>query len=413
MKRLFSLIIIVGLLLSGCTPALNDVSGKIKVEIWHTWNVEEGGTEHELKVIVDEYNALHDDIEVVLVSQPSSGFANKVYTSAANGVGPDIYFIFANTLPEYVNANLLADMGKYMDIAELKSRISATQFEECTGFEDGRLHIVPIQSTVSVVFYNQSIYEELNLSAPRTWEDVEKNARIIYEAKGIPGFAVDSYVDLGQSLFGQVGAEYIDAKSRSIGFNTPECASLLEWYSSCVSEGIFTATFESGSIDQEFNAGLLGSFMGTCSYEPYIIPNGFDYGVAPVPGNGNSNWTPLFSRGACVLASDEKTEQAACDFLTFFTDAEHSARWAMAIGALSPYSDAALNPDYVKNVNNSKVLQAAVVSMKEAHTTAAVMGAQTVRNEMKEAFLQVIGKGKTAEEALLNAEKNSNAALNP
>jgi hypothetical protein len=40
-----------------------------------------------------------------------------------------------------------------------------------------------------------------------------------------------------------------------------------------------------------------------------------------------------------------------------------------------------------------------------------VIGAPTVRTELKQLFLQVIGGVKTAEEALAEAEQNCNTAL--
>lgn len=385
-------------------------SDKVQVEIWHNWNVEEGGTEHELKVLVDEYNASQDKVEVLLVSQPSEGFSDKVYTSVASGTGPDLYFNFATSIPQYAEEGLLADMGKYMDTDALKSRISDALWQECTG-TDGLLHVVPIQTSAPVLFYNKTLYEELGLDAPATWADVEADARVIYEQKGIAGFAVDSYIDLAQMLFCQTGAEYIDTETKTVGFNTPACAEQLEWFTSCVNEGIFTSNFQSGSIDQDFNAGLLGCFLGTCTYEPYILPNGFEYAVAPAPVGGQVDWAPIFSRGAIVFASDEETEAAACEFLEFFISAQNTARWSMAIGSLSPYNDAGQHSSYAAYVDTSIVLKAASETIGYAYTTPAVIGAPTVRNELKQLFLQVIGGVKTAQEALAEAEANCNSAL--
>lgn len=397
-------------LLGSMFTACNKTSDKIQVEIWHNWNVEEGGTEYELTVLVNEFNASQDKIEVCLISQPSEGFSNKVYTSVANGTGPDIFFNFATAVPEYAAENLLADMGKYMDTEALRSRMSEALWQESTG-ADGKLHIVPIQTSAPVLFYNKTIYDELGLDAPKTWADVESDAKVIYQKKGIAGFGVDSYIDLAQTLFCQTGAEYINTETKTVGFNTPACAQQVEWFTDCVNQGFFTTNFESGSIDQDFNAGLLACFMGTCTYEPYIVPNGFEYAVAPTPTNGDTAWAPIFSRGAIVFASDEKTEAAACEFLEFFTNAQNSARWSMAIGSLSPYNDADLHPDYTKYVETDIVLKAAVETIEYAYTTPAVIGAPTVRTELKQLFLQVVGGIKSAEEALAEAEKNCNNAL--
>ena len=404
---LFLCAVLVATLLMGCQEQTSD---KTVVEVWHNWNVEEGGTEYILKQLVDEYNASQEEVEVQLISQPSEGFSDKVYTSVSSGTGPDIYFNFATSVPQYIEGGFLADMGKYMDTEALRQRIPESMWNECTS-ADGKLHIVPIQTSACVLFYNKTLYDQLGLDAPVTWADVEEDARIIRDRQGTAGFAVDSYIDLAQILFGQTGATYIDTESKTVGFNTPACAQQLQWYANGIAEGHFTSGFESGSIDQDFNAGLLGCFLGTCTYEPYILPDGFEYAVAPSPLGGEVDWTPIFSRGAIVFASDDVTEAAACDFLEFFTNARNSARWAMNIGSLSPYSDSAQLSEYTAYVADSIVLTEAVKSMDYAYSTPAVVGAPVVRNELKQMFLLVIGGLKTAEEALAEAEANCNAAL--
>jgi len=404
---LFLCVVILSSLLTACNK---QSSGKTQVEVWHNWNVEEGGTEYILKELVNEYNASQNEVEVLLISQPSEGFSDKVYASVSTGTGPDIYFNFATSVPQYIEGEFLADMGKYMDTDVLRQRIPDSMWQECTS-ADGKLHIVPIQTSVCVLFYNKTLYDKLGLDAPATWADIEEDAKIIYEQEGIPGFAVDSYIDLAQILFGQTGATYIDTETKTVGFNTPACAEQLEWYANGIEAGYFTSNFESGSIDQDFNAGLLGCFLGTCTYEPYILPDGFDYAVAPSPLGSVQDWTPIFSRGAIVFSSDEATEAAACDFLEFFTNAQNSARWAMNIGSLSPYSDSAQLSDYTAYIADSIVLTEAVRSMEYAYSTPAVVGAPVVRNEIKQMFLQVIGGLKTASEALAEAEANCNAAL--
>lgn len=391
--------------LPGCS------SGKTKVVIWHPWNVEVGGTEHELKVIVDEFNASQNKVKVVLEKQPNSGFSNKVYTSVANGVGPDIIINFANTLPEYVENNLLADMGKYINIEDYQSRMSQTLYEESVGFADGKLHIIPVHETTSVFFYNKAIYNELNLQVPTTWEQVQANAKKIYEEKNITGFAADSYIDLAQTLFMQTGAEYINTTTKTVGFNTPECAARLQWFVDNINAGYFgTTNFTTGSLEGDFNSGILASFVGTCSYEPYLIPDGFEYGVAPMPVTGTP-WTPIFNRGIIVFGSNEERESAACEFVKYFTNAENSARWCMSIGAISPFNDAHTYDGYTANIQNNPILTAAQTTLAYSYTTPAVIGASVVRNELKSAFSQAIGGQKTVAEALATAETNCNAAL--
>ena len=57
MLRIMALCLCAALLGGLLVACGQQTSDKTKVEIWHNWNVEEGGTEYILKVLVDEYNA--------------------------------------------------------------------------------------------------------------------------------------------------------------------------------------------------------------------------------------------------------------------------------------------------------------------------------------------------------------------
>lgn len=415
MKKAISLIcclLIATMLVMSFSGCRKESSEKVQIVIWHTWNVEEGGGEHELKKIVEEYNASQDKVTVVLESQPKDGFSKKVYNAVANGVGPDIYFDFATSLPEYVDGGLVANMDDYMDIDKFNGRLKDAIKEEVHSSSDGHIHVVPIQSTAPVIFFNKSLYSELGLDAPKTWEDVRKNSEIIYNEKGIAGFAFDSYIDLAQILIYECGSEYINVDSKTIGFNTSAFNDQIEWVKDSTDKGHFAKSFSSGSIEGDFNTGLIAGFLGTCSYEPYIDPHGFDFGVVEIPSLGERKWSPIWNRGAIVMASDKDKEAAACDFVEYFTNAENNARWCISIGALSPYKDTDEIASFADNIHNDTVLLEAAKSMENGGTTPAVTGALAVRNELKQLFLQVIGDVKSINDALNEAEANSNKALN-
>lgn len=411
-RNRFTLLFICLLLLTVCLfTGCEKKSDKIEVVVWHSWNVEEGGTEYELKAIVDEYNQSQDKVEVVLQAQPSEGYSDKVYNAVANGVGPDIIIEFATVLPEYLDGGFLADMGKYIDTDQLSQRLPKALMDESMGAADGKLHIVPVHNTIPVLFYNKTVYDELSLNVPKTWEEVAANAQTIYEQKGINGFATDSYIDLAQCLFMQTGSTYIDTKTSTVGFNNDACVEKLQWFVDNANKNYFGTTFTTGSIDGDFNAGLLASFIGTSSYEPYIVPNGFEYATAPVPTTNGNGWAPIFNRGIIVFASDEKTEKAACEFTEYFTNVENSSRWCRSIGAISPYYDVQKQDVFADYLANNAVLQASIETMKQGGTLPPVIGARAVRNEIKQAFAQAVGGVKTPKEALTQAESNCNKAL--
>jgi len=411
MKRVFALVLSIILLVmcSACSSA--NINQKTEVVIWHCWNVEAGEGEHELQVAVENFNNSQDEIIVRLEAQPSSGFNDKVYNSVVNGVGPDIIFDFATTVCDYQDDGFLANMENYIDTDKLKSRISDELWNEAWSSRDNHLHLIPIQVTLPVLFYNKTLYDKYNLTIPATWEELENNCKEIYENEQVAGFATDSYIDLAQAMFMQNGSGYIDVDDSSIEFNTEACINNVKWFVEGTQKGYFATSYSTGSIDTDYNAGLVASFLGTCSYEPYILPNGFESAVAAVPMTGENGWIPLFNRGAIVFASNEETERAACKFIEFFTNEENSMRWCTTIGALSPYADTCEREEYLAYVKSSAVLQVASQSVENAGTTPAVPGAISVRSEIKQLYLKSIGQLDTVENLFDAAEVNCNKAL--
>ena len=77
-----------------------------------------------------------------------------------------------------------ADIGAYINdeeigIADYESTVDKGAWDEANSFSDGKMHIFPLITSGPVFFYNADIYNELGLSAPTTWAELEENSRAI------------------------------------------------------------------------------------------------------------------------------------------------------------------------------------------------------------------------------------------
>ena len=118
----FALVAVMICSLAGAAAAAD----KVTVTWWHTFTE---GQKDTLEAIIAEFNAAHDDIEVVAESQPLDGFESKVYEAVSNGTGPDIIFNYASAMPEYVDNGLAPDLLPYMS-TDYQSRVSAGIYAE-------------------------------------------------------------------------------------------------------------------------------------------------------------------------------------------------------------------------------------------------------------------------------------------
>ncbi|HOQ64278.1 MAG TPA: extracellular solute-binding protein, partial [Clostridia bacterium] len=313
---------------------------KTRVTIWHTFTE---GQEEYLKKAVADYNASQDTAEVELLSQPYEGFTNTVHSAVVAGIGPDIIFNYASEAAKYVDAGLLADLSQYIYDPEIgiegfdASLKEGVMNGEVKAFSDGLIHYVPAYTTGPILFYNKTLFDELQLQVPTTWEEMEAAARKMHEVKGIAGLGTDSLTDLLQMLIMETpGAGYIDVENKQVLFDTPEVREKVRWLVDLAKEGVVAVKSSGDYFSVDFNSGIVGSYIGSSAGYPYITPDGFEFAMAPMPAQ---TWYPSWNRGPIVFYyQDDVRAEAAYEFVKYFISAEVNAGWAEAVTALAPYA---------------------------------------------------------------------------
>lgn len=384
-----------------------------KVTIWHTFT---DAQQAALEKYAADFNASQSDYEVVVESQAYSGFLDSVYNAVANGVGPNIIINYASTAADYVKDGLCVDLSKYVfdpeiGMEEVYNSLPEAIKTETVGFIDGGMHALPAVTTGPILFYNKTLFDELGIAVPTTWDEIAEASKKIYEAKGIAGFAADSLTDMMQSLMIQSGAGYIDVDSKSVLFDTDTAKGWLKWFGDNCQAGYFALNPTGDYWSNDFNAQLVACYLGSCAGAPYISPDGFEYDVAPMPKAIDIAWFPSWNRGPIVFTKDEASDLGAYMFIKYFLTPEVNADWAAAMNALSPYGTtqaseayaafAATLPDSLKAVQDNLDVAGALPS---------ITGSYAVRTALQDAAISVAG-GMDANDAMAVCVSASNAAL--
>lgn len=404
-KSLFVLLAVAAALFSFSAVFAAD----IEVSWWHTFTQ---GQEATLQEIIAEFNAANPGITVVAEAQPYDGFLAKVYEAVSTGTGPSLIFNYASEAAQYVPDGLIVDQSKYME-SDYQARVSESIYAESTGFEDGGLYAVAVQSTGPILFYNKTMYDQLGLAAPKTWDEVEANAKAIFAEFGIPGFAFDSLTDGMQTLLLQNGGEYVDLDKKVVLFNTPEFAERVEWFANGVKEGYFGLAPVTGNyFSNDMSGKQLASYAGSSAGLPYLDLGDDELAAAPMPlTEGGTDWVPAWTRSALVFAKDEETDKAAVAFVEYFTNAENAGRWAMSLNAFTPYKDTQELDSYKAFVADNIALTALAEQASYAVALPSFTGANTIRNELKAMAEKVATGQMSAADAIAAAEATSNAAM--
>ena len=389
---------------------------KTTVCIWHTFTNDQ---EAYLVKAAEDFNAAQDKYTVEVLSQAYSGFTDAVKSAVRSGEGPDIIFNYASEAAEYVDDGLVADLSQFI----YSDENGIEGFDEClpqgvmdgevNGFSDGVIHYLPAYTTGPIFFYNKTMYDELSLTVPTTWEEVVDNCKVIKEQKGIAGLGFDSLTDCLQMFIMEDGCGYIDVENKCVTFNTESMKATIQWLVDCVNEGYFMLQPSVDYFSTDFNSGAVAAYIGSCAGYPYITPDGFEFAMAAMPA---ATWYPSWNRGPIVFYyNDDARAEGAYEFVKYFISAEVNLGWVKAVNALAPYSWTKALPEYTEYVSEDSAAIAALnavgAHLDIAGSLPAVTGASTVRNEIVNAVKNVAYNGFTVEDAWNQCEANCNAAL--
>ena len=414
MKKVIAIVLALVFVLSMAAFA---EGSKTTVTIWHTFTKDQQAY---LEKAAADFNDSQDKYEVQVISQAYAGFTDNVKSAVRSGIGPDIIFNYASEAAEYVNDGLVANLSKYIyaddEFADAfdESLAEGVMQGEVKGFSDKNIHYLPAYTTGPILFYNKTLYDELNLTVPTTWEEMEANCRVIKEQKGIAGLGFDSLTDCVQAfIMEDPDSSYIDVDTKTVGFDTDSMRAKVQWLADMQAEGLFMLTPTSDYFSNDFSSGLVAGYIGSCAGYPYITPDGFDFAVAPMPAQ---TWYPSWNRGPIVFYyNDDARAEGAYEFVKYFISAEVNLGWVQAVNALAPYSWTQELDGYKEYVSQDtlavQALNAVAAHLDIAGSLPAVTGASTVRNEIVNAVKAVAYNGVSVEEAWAACVANCNAAL--
>ena len=410
MKKIITLLLalVLTISLTACSNSGGTTTedGKTRVVLWHTYTEDQQAF---IDQAVADFNATHDDIEVVVETQALENFESKVMQAVSTGTGPNLIIHYASEAAHYVNDGLVADLGKYVS-EDYQSTVDEGAYLEATSFTDGALHILPLFTSGPVFFYNKTIYDELGLSAPATWDELMANCEAIKEAYPEKyGFAFDSLTDGGQTLIMQTGNELIDVDTLSVTFNTPEVAERVQWFADAVTNEYFMLSPTDQYFSNDFNTENLVSYIGSVAGVPYIsLPEGSEYAVAPVPQGGTVEWTPAWNRGIIVFSADEAVEAATAEFALYLASPEVNAEFCRVANYASPYQATRDTEVYKSFVADNQALES--LRSEIGGSFAAITGVSEVRTQIEQ-LLTAAATGTDVQTALDSAEEACNQAL--
>ena len=260
-----------------------------EITFWHAMN---GKQEESLTALTDKFNEENEyGITVTLVNQGNySDLSTKLTANAAADTLPDLSQGYNNWVTAYTDKIIPLDDFVTDEDFDYDDLIDSYK-DECEVY--GFVACVPFNKSTYVYFYNKTLFDN--------------------EA----GLETVSYI---MNL-------YNSGYARLVGEDS--------YFSNVISNQ------------------MIGGYIGSCTGVSYITADGWELGVAPVPGNKekavNQAGTNIY-----MFSTDENKQNAAWEYMKYLTSVDSTIQWSEETGYLPVRKSAYETDEFKKFMDEDK-----------------------------------------------------------
>lgn len=361
---------------------------------------------------VDEFNALHPDIEVVPVySGDYDPTMQKVQTAVRGGNPPDIFIVEISELPTLLAMNAMEPLDDFVTDEYLSDFFPA--FLE-NSYSDGHIWGIPFQRSTPVFYYNKEHFAEVGLDPekpPTTWAELAEYAEKLTVRDPQTGEVTRWGVTISggwndwlfQCFARQNGTELINYQNRTAKFNSPEAIEALEfWVELTQNKKVAPPHSTWASTPPDFVAGRTSMVYHSTGVLTFIKESApFDFGVAFLPAN--VTYGAEVGGGNLFIGKGipESHQQAAWKFIEFLTTPEMAARWSRDSGYVATRISAYEVPDMIEYTNENPEYLVARDQLEYAYGKMMSPAFQRIREILKTALDEATA-GRVAPKAALD-----------
>ncbi len=241
-----------GTLLAACAvpvaPAAETggASATTTVEVW-TYPRTENDAEIVYKPLMEKFNAEYPDIIAQIDVQPWSGRREKLYAAAAAGTPPDIWFATTDTVPAYIEKDVilpLTDLLTPEDLADYSvAEIGAASM-------DGQLYMPLTEGEVNGIGYNGALLRELGYDPAtakfETWDELfTLGAQAKEKGYYLESISTMNWTEWLTAVHEAGGTVYTDDRTKSRMTEQPAIDALTRW----------VTEYENGWVPLEYAIG--------------------------------------------------------------------------------------------------------------------------------------------------------------
>ena len=346
MKKLLSLILALMLLLSLCASAAAEET--ITLDFWVR-------TSDDFSSEIAAFEAANPGIKInqVQVGENYDDLVAKYNAAIAADNLPQVGMVGQrHGIPQFYDAGKLIPIENYMTQEEQDDVIDG--FWVRYTYNGVRL-AVPFQSSMPMLYYNQTMLEELGLEVPTTFtEMIETAKKAVKDVDGdgatdIYGFnmAADTpwYV---QPLVWCFGGTIIDENGNA-NVDTEEMKQVLSLFGQMVKDGVMPAN-QHATAQTDFTNGNVLFFFTSCASKSNIenaVGDNFEYNMAFFPGEKELN-VCIGGNGLAIFASTEAEQEASARFIKYLISPEGISQSSLEKGYM-PFTNSQFASELIQS----------------------------------------------------------------
>lgn len=382
---------------------VTEITEPVEITFWHAMN---GELEKTLQKLTDKFMESNKNITVTLQNQSSyPELQQKITATTASPKDlPTLTQAYPHWMINAMQDELLVDLKPYIDNETIGDKNYNNILE---GFRtasevDGKIYGMPFNKSTEVIWYNKTLFDELGLKVPTTFEEFAQTAKTITEKKGIVGAGFDSLNNFYTTYLKNKGVDF-NSETDVTGKESVEAAN---YYLNGIKDGYFRIAGTDTYLSGPFASETLGMYVGSNAGESFVkqgVNGKFEVGVAPYPAESvTQQGTDLY------VFSNATAEQrtAAFEYLKFLTSTENQITWGVETGYI-PATEAAISSDEYKNSGSLVASILKEITSKNLFINDVAQGVDSAYNESRVVMEDILSDKKSDVKSKLESYKNT------
>lgn len=396
---------------------MQPISEPVTITAWYTFG---NKNEENFLAAIADFNASQTFIKVEAVQQTWNEIDAKIMAALTAKTPPDLIFCSsAASVNNYVDMDVAVDLYPYIIDKNIGiddfDDYNASVIEESLQW-DGHMYMLPISRTGEVLYYNADFFAANDLTAPTTWDDLATLCEKINTISGKATLGSDYLDENYTDMVIQMGGTYIDYENKVACFDSAESRAALGYFKDLADKGYLRLKGDDSSLCTPFAAELIYMVMGTsANYSKLFSTYGITYnvGVAQIPtiANTSSDYVTMWGVNAVVLKTNELRQQAAYEFLKFWTTADYQATWGIGYDAMPVRATAIASAAYQEYLQTALSTAVLVEEYDRLGYQPAATGATAANNAITACIDEILLGTLSIDDAIAQYKGDADAAL--